>query len=169
MMSLINRKVVGKRIYSETELRSFEETMGVSLPAVYRRYLNKVGAGERFGSKVSLLEDWCQPYFSEELPTDFLARPFPHRKAWNDLSLLNPALGWKSAYFDRLLISGSMRIGNLGDEGYYVLVVSGPERGYLWCDERVSANRGIYPLESRRGKRITIDRYLSRWPFLRKP
>lgn len=150
---------MGRRVYAEEELLAFERAKGVSLPSAYRSYLLKVGAG----AKVSLLEDWCQPYSEAELPSDFLTQRFPHSAPWNDLRLLSPAHGWRSQYFDPLFFCGAIRIANLGCEAYRLLVVSGPERGNIWCDDRVRSNGGIYPIVSWRAKRLTVDRYLRRW------
>src|SRR3954465_3792057 len=146
--------------YSAQELSAFEHEMRVSLPEDYKKYLMEVGGGESLGSKLSLLEDWCQPNSPEELPADFLSQPFPFEEAWNDLRLLDPETRWKAPYFDPLWYRGSMRIQNLGCESYRLLVVSGKERGNLWCDERVTATKGIYPLTWGRRQRATIGEFL---------
>jgi hypothetical protein len=154
-------EVTSPRRYGEQELAAFETAMGVSLPPAYRRYLAVVGAGLQTGSMVCLLEDWCQPYFEGEMPKDFLLQPFPHGHAWNDRTLCDNAQGWQSAYFEKKWFCGSMRIGNLGCEGYDLLVVSGPERGNVWADERVSAGTGIFPRTGASGGRLSIWEYLS--------
>ena len=56
------------RIYTAQELSAFEREMKVSLPEDYKRYLMDVGAGELTRSKISHIEDWCQPNTPEELP-----------------------------------------------------------------------------------------------------
>jgi hypothetical protein len=144
--------------YSEEQLAAFEAAMGIALPPAYRRYMQEVGGGEGTHSKVSLLEEWNQPYTFEDFPSDFLAQAFPHENAWNDQALWRKEDGWKSAYFDRLLFRGAMRIANRGCEAYDLLVVSGVERGNIWRDERVDG-RGIYPLGGPHG-RVPIEKYL---------
>src|SRR5262245_33453986 len=155
---------VDSRKYSEQELAEFERTMGIQLLDVYKRYIREVGAGVFSASKVSLLEDWCQPISPERLPPDFLRQPFSFHASWNDLTLKDPMAGWGAPYYDAMLFRGSMRIVNLGCEGYNLLVVSGDERGNVWCDERASFSKGIHPLEGDGGKRVTIEEYLSNWP-----
>jgi hypothetical protein len=150
-----------KRKYSSGELAEFERTMRVELPEAYKRYLRDVGAGDGLGRGVSLLEDWCQPYSTDELQPGFLAEGFPHTEAWNDLALLDAKAGWRSKYFDASLFRGAIRICNLGCEAYHLLVISGTERANIWTDERVSAKKGIYPLSSPDGRRTTVAEYLS--------
>jgi hypothetical protein len=149
------------RRYTSDELATFERSMEITLPDSYKHYVTEVGAGEFVGIKVSLMEEWCQPYDTDELPRDFLARPFPHTSAWNKTELLDPALGWRAPYFDRLLFCGSMRIRNLGCESYDLLVVSGTERGTVWRDARAGSQEGIFPLTTRGASRLTIDEYLA--------
>jgi hypothetical protein len=146
----------------ERELLDFERTMGVLLPDAYRRYLREVGAGELNAQQgISLLEEWCQPSSPDELPADFLSQPFPFRESWNDLALLDLKAGWDAPYFDEMLFRGSMRIKNRGCEDYHLLVVSGDERGHIWCDERAGSKKGIYPLQRDGRRRVTVDEYLS--------
>lgn len=149
------------RRYSEQELVEFERAMRIVLPDAYRQYLCQVGAGLFTPSKVSLLEDWCQPYAAEELPADFLAQEFPHNTTWNDMTLLREQAGGQSPYFDRMLFRGSMRIGNLGCEAYDLLVVSGPERGTIWWDERASSRAGIHPRTGPHGGRLRVEDHLA--------
>jgi len=154
------------RTYQESEIATFEHRMGIALPEAYRRFLRDVGAGRLPGRPagiegLSLLEDWCQPQSSEDLPEDFLRRPFAFTEAWNDLTLRSSGEGWSAPYYDTLLCRGSMRIRNTGCEGYHLLVVSGTERGNVWADERVNAGRGIFPLASGPQPRTTIGEYLA--------
>jgi hypothetical protein len=144
------------RRYSEHELADFEAAMGIVLPDAYRRYMRDHGAA----LKLSALEEWCQPNSPADLPPDFLAQPFPHGSPWNDRALFKKEEGWQSAYFDEMLFRGSMRIANLGCEAYDLLVVSGTERGNIWCDERASAGTGIYPRTGPNGDRLRIEEYL---------
>ena len=148
------------RKYTLDELRGFEARMGVALPQAYRRYLTERGAGEDLRSKVSLLEDWCQPESEDEMPSGFLSRPFPWTDRWNDLTLVDPAEGWKARYYSAEWWQGSMRIQNLGCEAYRLLVITGQERGNIWCDERVSSGGGIFPLAWGKSPRVTIDELL---------
>ena len=141
------------------------------LPKLYKQYLIDVGAGTFTRSRVTLLEDWAQPYGESELPSTFLAQAFPHHHAWNDRDLLEIGEGWKSPYFDPLLFRGSMRIVNTGCEEYYLLVVSGEESGNVWVDDRVPSGTGIYPLQGTVQDRVTIGDYLygANWSSIVNP
>ena len=157
-MTMITDPMATRR-YRDEELAAFEERIGIRLPSSYKAYLVQVGAGEFTGSKVSLLEEWCQPYSEEELPSTFLSTPFAFREAWNDRTLIDPALGWRAPYYDKLLFRGAMRIVNVGCETYYLLVVSGAEAGNMWCDDRAGTQSGIFPL-SVLGRRATFEDYI---------
>ena len=145
---------------SPAELEEFETRMNVRLPDAYKRYLMDTGAGELTSSRVSLLEDWCQPYDEAALSPTFLSEEFPYREAWNDLRLIDEDKGWRSPYYDPALFRGSMRIVNIGCEGYYLLVVTGEERGNVWVDDRARTAAGIYPLQRPGRERVRIDDYL---------
>jgi hypothetical protein len=159
MMTMISfRRAVRK--YAADELDSFENTMHVSLPRSYREYLINVGVGDQTPARLSLLEDWRQPYSSEEMPDEYLSQPFQFTEAWNDRTLVNEVMRWDSPYFDPALLRGSMRIVNLGDESYYLLVVTGSEREHVWCDDRAGNATGISPLQQTNGARVRIEDYL---------
>ena len=143
------------RLYSSQEIETFELRHRVKLPDSFRTFLIERGAGR----KISLLEEWCQPDFENELPAEFLSRPFPHVDAWNDRSLLDDR-GWFAPYFDHLLACGAMRITNMGGEQYNLLIVSGAEAGNVWCDDRACNGTGIYPLKAGNRRRVHIDDYL---------
>ncbi len=146
------------KIHTEEELVSFEKTWKIKLPAAYRDYLLKVGGSCIPPSKVDLLEDWeCEP---DELPADHLSSDFPHFEAWNDMSLFDEAKGYESDYYDRVHRTGSIPIKSTGCEGFDILVVTGPERGNVWHDDRACNGEGIYPLEDKDGNRISIEVYL---------
>jgi hypothetical protein len=147
--------------YTGAELADFEHTMGIRLPTAYRFYLRLFGWADPMRGGLSSLEDWCQPCSPEDLPTDFLRQPFPFTEAWNDLTQLDPDAGWAAPYFDDMYFRGAMRIKNLGCEGYHLLVVSGPERGTVWADERGNASLGVYPLRRWGQRRVGIGRYLA--------
>lgn len=148
------------RKHTEAEIVAFETRMGVRLPSSYRQHLMTVGGGCLTSSKVDLLEDWAQPFDVDGLPPGFLQQVFPHVQAWNDRSLLRPELGWNSPYYDSSLICGSMRVKSTGCEGYDLLVVSGPEAGNMWHDDRACGGKGIYPLKDLSGQTLTAEQYL---------
>jgi hypothetical protein len=138
---------------SAEEVAVFERRHGIKLPETY---VTSLLAPALF-SPFDALSEWAQPEGDEKLPPTFLSNPFPHLEAWNDLSLFDEALGWNSPYFAEDWWRGAMRVSNLGCEGYTLLVVTGPCRGQLWCDLRVSAMKGIFPLTNRSGERLLIE------------
>ena len=110
---------------------------------------------------LSLLDEWCQPNLLGHFPEDFLRQPFPHTQGWNDITLKDKQKGWGAPYYDDMLWRGAMRIRNMGCESYHLLVVSGPERGNVWADERATSSKGIYPLPDGAERRVSIDDYLT--------
>lgn len=160
LFSLFSRKEIPSvRFYTEEELSDFERAMGIALPAEYRSFLLKDGIDFSMRWRLMLLEEWCEPYDPEKLGADFLVRPFPHREAWNDGSLFQKEAGWNSPYFNPSLACGAMRIVNWGCGGYYLLVVSGPETGTVWYDDRACGPRGILPLRSADGGRLSFAEF----------
>ncbi len=147
---------------SEAELDAFERHMGIKLPQSYRAHLVKFGWGGAWTEKnpVSHYSDWCDPNEPEEMPADFLVTPFPHVAPWNEQGV-GPC--WSVQVW-----TGAMRIINMGCELYYLLVVSGPERGAIWHDARQNGD-GIYPLQHGDGRRVSFDdlvkngRWRRRW------
>jgi hypothetical protein len=157
-----SERKITPRIYSDSELSEFEKKWGVELPHAYRGHLQTVGVGDFKSRKVDLLEEWDPLYDDTRLAEDFLIRSFPHIAAWNDLSLHSKPPSWIAPYFSADLVCGSMRVFSTGCEGHHILVVSGPERGNVWHDDRVCFGTGIYPLKSRSGQRLSMQEYLER-------
>ncbi len=54
-----------------------------------------------------------------------------------------------------------MRIVNDGCELYYLLIVTGSERGNVWYDGRMNS-KGIFPLEGKNG-RVAFDEFVTPW------
>lgn len=144
------------REYREEKLLEFEQKHRITLPEDYRNYWLR----HRISLRIMGPEEWCTPHDEEDLPADFLSKDFPHTKAWDDKSIHKSELGWGSPYYDINLACGAMRIVNTGCEGYYLLVVSGPERGNVWCEDRVCNGRGIYPLRTMWKKRLSFAEYI---------
>lgn len=135
----------------------FEARHRVSLPVEYREYLLDHGVAT---PAISPLDEWCQPYSEEEMPSGFLALPFPHADAWNDTTLFDAKLGWRSPYYSLAFFAGSLRFRNLGCEEYALLIVSGSDKGRVWIDARSSTKTGIYPVSSGSNRRVSFREYL---------
>lgn len=121
---------MGKRRYSEAELRQFETQWSVTLPIAYRRYLKVVGCNGSPG--LMILEDWYSPYELEGMPAEFLSWEFPHRAPWNDLTLRELSRHDERHYHSSHWWRGAMRIRNTGCESY----------AFSSCRDRVPARSG---------------------------
>jgi hypothetical protein len=152
---------------SEAEVARFERSWGIVMPKEYRWFLMNVGNGGA-GPGYGLFRLGCFGRASQKsckIIAANLARPFPHTHVWN-------VAGWpkatddpevwrrfESAYFSDEHICGAMPIGDEGCGYFHLLVVSGPERGHIWIDGRVS-DSGIAPiLDSWNRKQSFLDWY----------
>jgi hypothetical protein len=82
----------------------------------------------------------------DDLQDTFLSLAFPHQRPWqpDPDTLDKEALDEQHTYFGNYWVQGAMRICHYGCGVYFLLVVSGPERGNIWIDDRAGDN-GIYP------------------------
>jgi len=140
-------------------VEGFQLRHQVTLPSEFSVYLLSNRGGQT--RKISSLDDWCQPYTEREVGEGFLARPFPHAALWNDTALLAQSGGWSNPYYAPALFCGAIRFENIGDEEYALLVVTGPERGNVWIDARVSRQAGIYPLGNPNSRRVGFSEYIN--------
>ncbi|RAI97889.1 SMI1/KNR4 family protein SUKH-1 [Chitinophaga skermanii] len=158
------------RTLREKDIRAFEEAHYIELPTEYRNFLSKMGnggAGPGYG--IFPIEKW-----NLDLATynGFLAKPFPHKKAWNmeqafdleDENFFESAAyqHWETSYYDDEQLTGSMRICHNGYGVYTLLVVSGVEAGNVWIDDRAGEN-GIYPLQTPSEERVGFNSWYSKW------
>ncbi|PQO35600.1 SMI1/KNR4 family protein [Blastopirellula marina] len=134
-------------VLSEREIESFEEEHHVTLPAAYREFLMFIGNGgdgppyygcARLGEAADCMSAHQQTLWTT-LPD--VATSFPFTKPWvweeGDESVEGT---------DDQIHHGNIYIGNEGCGQYWLLIVTGPERGNLWqlCGE------GIVPTNPRR-------------------
>jgi SMI1 / KNR4 family (SUKH-1) len=142
---------------TETELNNFEKNFSISLPTDYRNFLKKIGnggSGPYYG--LFSLNNWN--YELEIQETDFLSINFPYTEKWNitqnfDTSNNNyfeseEFLNWENEYFANSHITGSLRICDYGCAVYFLLIISGNEKGNIWIDDRAN-DGGIYPVISK--------------------
>ena len=120
---------------SGAEVSAFESAHQVILPEGYRRFITEIGNGG-IGPEYGLnrLEE---SLVSQD--SGFLARPFPYTAAWN----LTPdgfdtVPDFEADYFDQRHTQGTLRVCHTGCGYYDLLVVSGPQRGFMWADGRAS-------------------------------
>lgn len=150
---------------SEAELGEFEGKHTISLPEPYRTFVSELsngGPGPYYGlfplgyfdAAGGPLERWKEgDGFAGNL-----SEPFPHSKTWNlsDARFNRPEYfetdeeeeAWCRALDNEMwrpeLVNGAFPICHQGCAIRNLLVVSGPERGNVWVDDRPN-DGGIYP------------------------
>ena len=162
----------------EEQVASFEARYRVRLPTEYREFLLRLGnggAGPYYGLfKLGEMDEGSEHGPWGESVGD-LAKPFPHCQAWNDRSgcpeetqaadeeAYERALTeFEEKYFSPHVMDGAIPICHLGCAIRHWLVVSGPESGNVWCDDRASEG-GIRPLQGKDGGRVTFSVWYRQW------
>jgi hypothetical protein len=163
---------------SEEEVSAFESQHGVRLPDDYRQFLTRVGNGGagpyyglfRFGEMDDGFDYGPWGEFVGQL-----SLPFPHTSAWNDLTgkpddqaamdsdeydALIEAFDQK--YYDSRQVDGAIPICHLGCALRQWLVISGPETGNVWCDDRADY-KGLHPLETQGRVRTSFFEWYRDW------
>ncbi|HEY9871172.1 MAG TPA: hypothetical protein V6D08_18555 [Candidatus Obscuribacterales bacterium] len=157
------------------EVQQFEYAHDVVLPVDYRAFLIQVangGAGPYHGLfKLGEMDDshgharWRE----NEGLIGTLSKPFPHSEPWNDLNGLPDEDGdetaWKAfdaRYRSAENVNGAIPICHRGCALRQWLVVTGPEAGHVWCDDRADY-KGLYPLLQHDQKRVTFLSWYRTW------
>ncbi len=161
----------------EAEVLAFEQKHSVRLPDEYRQFLTELGnggAGSCYGIfPLGVYDDQnLEPHLNEGLIGD-LTRPFPHADAWNasdDYWERQPDIDedeeaydtWLEDYTTHDLIEGSLPICHEGCGFFFLLVVTGPDRGKMWLDGRAS-DEGIMPVTDEGSSRVTFGEWYDSW------
>jgi SMI1 / KNR4 family (SUKH-1) len=163
---------------TETEVEMFERKYRITLPEDYRGFLIHVGnggAGPAYGifrlGEMDDIRDFAR-WEENDGFVGVLSEPFPHTEAWNDLTdapnydfedyaeIDRQVEAFEKNYFDVKYVNGAIPICHIGCALRRWLVVTGPERGHIWCDDRADQT-GLYPLQLPNADRVTfIDWYL---------
>jgi hypothetical protein len=163
---------------SNEEVSEFEVEHGVRLPEDYRQFLTRVGnggAGPHYGLfKLGEIDDG----FGYGPWDDFigqLSSPFPHTEGWNDLagkpddstemeSEAYDALieAFDQRYYDPRQVDGAIPICHKGCALRQWLVITGPEAGHVWCDDRADC-KGLYPLKADGRERTSFFEWYRGW------
>jgi hypothetical protein len=163
---------------SEADVSAFEDVHRIELPAEYRAFITKIGNGcsELFG--LGEMEDgthWSQNdgFIGE------LAKPFPFTDVYNDLRSFpeyeeerahDPE--WIAAYearrdsFDKIYfrpLDGAIPISELGCAISEWLIITGPERGNIWHDDRANLE-GLRPYRGSDSPRLSFLEWCKGWP-----
>jgi hypothetical protein len=157
------------RKLTERDVSAVEKQYGVELPDDYRAFLLAVGAGGAgpaygiFPLVHARTGGWCWDGDGATLTGD-LETPFPHAKPWNmtfpewdeeaeaedDYWARRDA--WdRDVYFHPKQTTGAICICHEGCALRDWLVVTGPQRGKMWSDERADG-RGLIPLKKTFGE-----------------
>lgn len=169
---------------TERAVREFERAHRVTLPAEYRGFLIHVGnggAGPAYGLfKLGEMDDGHghAPWRSPGGFVGELSEPFPHTAPWNDLSgepeedlerdmAEDPEYEeaynlWEERYWSPFNVNGAVPICHLGCAYRQWLVVTGPEAGNVWCDDRVD-KAGLRPLELPGRDRVSFLQWYRSW------
>ena len=162
----------------EADIKRFEARHKIQLPVEYRLFLLHVGnggAGPAYGLfRLGEMDDGfgTMPWDTVEGIVGNLSEPFPHRNPWNDLTGMPPNEGLSDEehdlqfeIFDRVYyqpLNGAFPICHRGCALRDWLVVSGPEAGNVWCDDRADYN-GVYPFKLPGFERVTFYQWVRTW------
>jgi hypothetical protein len=151
---------------SDLELEAFENNHAIILPDPYRTFISKIGNGGAgpyyglfplgfFDAAGGPLERWkAGDGFAGDL-----SEPFPHREMWSASEEWFEHSGrfknddeedaWVRAFEDEVwnpeLVNGAFPICHEGCAIRHLLIVTGPERGNVWIDDRAN-DGGIHPI-----------------------
>jgi hypothetical protein len=164
---------------SESAVRKFEVQHRIQLPEDYRDFLVRLGnggAGPFYGVfKLGEMDD-CFDFQKWKEGDGFvgeLSKPFPHKRAWNDLTgepeetddedEYEQALeAFDERYWTPDNVNGAIPICHEGCAYRDWLVVTGPEAGHMWHDARTD-HKGLYPIAIGRKKRVTFLEWYVDW------
>lgn len=171
---------------SEQAVGEFETRHRVRLPADYRGFLIHVGnggAGPAYGLfKLGEMDDdfTHKSWHEADGFVGVLAEPFPHTSAWNDLAGEpeydesiegDPArqdeydrrvAEWERVYWDPKHVNGAIPICHLGCACRQWLVLTGPEAGHVWNDDRADRG-GLAPAQQNGRERVTFLQWYTDW------
>ena len=145
---------LNERLSPET-LHAFEELHSVILPDCYRMFLCELGnggAGPHYGI-YALGTDEHGPLRGAILEN--LKSCFVYEEDWD--GPFDEELD-----FSDDLMQGAMPIATRGCAMTYWMVVTGPQKGQIWFDDRAHGNR-IEPVENEGGNRLTFDAWYMNW------
>jgi hypothetical protein len=164
-----------------SEIEEFERQHSIQLPEDYRSFLHLVGrggAGPYYGlfdfHQMDGIRDPQMPWRAGNGFVGNLHLPFPHTDDWNDLTEEpdEKLMDEDGDEYDRLLdlfekkywgpLDGAIPICHRGCALRQWLVVSGPEAGNIWDDDRADHN-GLSPLSKKGYDRITFLQWYRDW------
>ena len=172
---------------SEREVAEVETQYHITLPIEYRQFLTQVGCGGA-GPYYGLFPlrkqrgKWSWQGDGAELLSD-PSKPFPHTKAWNlPPSFFDRMPKWDSQssqrdydaaaerwdqlleqeYWAPSIMDGALPLCHMGCAYRIWLVVTGPEAGNMWTDDRVD-DKGVAPLTHNKAGRVSFGDWYWDW------
>jgi hypothetical protein len=164
-------------VLTDAELRAVERQWAIHFPDDYRTFLVEIGrggAGPAYGILPLVLVEGVWRWDGDG--GDLVSRPqepFPHTSAWNPVfrergeeededSYWAERDAWDEAvYWKPEQTHGAICICHEGCATRDWLVVTGPERGHMWLDDRAN-DGGLMPRELL-GTRVTFSSWYMRW------
>lgn len=129
---------------TESEIREFEITQGITLPADFRaflKYAGNGGAGPYYG--IYPLDNWNNfaTWVIDNIPEDYLQRPSSLKPGWNKMpELSDNDIEYEQQYID--FYQGTLSVGTQGCSCETLLVITGEYRGrIIYAD---ASSDGLY-------------------------
>lgn len=163
-------------LIKDFEVQEFEEIYEIKLPVDYKEYISKLGNGGP-GPNYGILPLHPLPDGRMYNTFEFLGFDFSHKRKWemhSDIKEIfekcfNHPNKEVIRYFSRLEdiayiseMAGAIYISDCGCNWRQYLVVTGDERGNIWCDQRVDGD-GIFPLIDSNGNHLSFIDWYFRW------
>ncbi|AVH58174.1 MULTISPECIES: SMI1/KNR4 family protein [Streptomyces] len=172
------------------QLADLEACMGVTLPEEYRGFLRHVGAGgagpsygvfpvrlvqgrwrwEGDGADLADLSRLAEPFPREgadpEAVRELLAEQ-PEEEDFEEIEDFDDAMEawderWETVMWSSDRTVGAIVISHIGCAARQWLVISGPERGRIWSDNRVD-DEDLSPLLDEHGEPVTFAGWFLTW------
>ncbi|MBO0657195.1 SMI1/KNR4 family protein [Streptomyces triculaminicus] len=172
------------------ELADLEDQTGVSLPGEYRDFLLQVGAGgagpsygvypvrliqgrwrwEGDGAELADLSRLAEPFQREGADPEavqLLLSERPEEDGFEDIEDFDDAIEaweerWESVMWSADRTVGAVVISTLECAAREWLIISGPERGRIWSDNRAD-DEDLKPLLDDNGASMTFARWYLTW------
>jgi hypothetical protein len=155
---------------TEEQVGRFEAENGIVLPHDYRAFLTKLGnGGVGPGYGLEMLGHTMGGVPWSELPgmVGELAVPFPYTADWNEVPIdgsrpVEDQYRQQDEYWSSRHVTGAIPICEHGCNLRECLIVTGPERGNIWFDDRADWN-GLYPDKRTDRERLTFLQWYRLW------
>jgi hypothetical protein len=155
---------------TEDQVQVFESEHRIVLPSEYRAFLTQLGnggAGPGYGLEKLGHTLGGQPWSEFPGMVGELAVPFPYTAAWNDEPIdgsrpVEEQYRQQGEYWSSRRVTGAVPICEHGCQLRQRLIVTGPEQGNVWFDDRADWN-GLYPDKTTDRERLTFLEWYRNW------